>query len=144
MFILLDYASIHYICLVFEFCLSLVNFYHIIENKYCIAKLWNILNSASNIEGGRSGRWKGAIWKYNFWKKMKTFWAISPFVIKFLNVIWCIYMRELIDWGLMPFSTIIQSYHGGQFAYSCVSWLSHTSNPHNNFSKQLATFPHRL
>ena len=50
----------------------------------------------------------------------------------------------LIDWGLTPFSIIFQSYHGGQFTYSCVSWLSHTSNTHNNLSKQLAAFPHRL
>ena len=50
----------------------------------------------------------------------------------------------LIDWGLTPFLTISQSYHGSQFTYSCVSWFSHTSTPHNNLPKQLAAFPHRL
>ena len=50
----------------------------------------------------------------------------------------------LIDWGLTPFSIIVQSYHGDQFTYSCVSWFSHTSTPHNIFSKQLAAFPQRL
>ena len=50
----------------------------------------------------------------------------------------------LIDWGLTPFLTISQSYHGGQFIYSCISWFSHTSTPHNNLPKQLAAFSHRL
>ena len=42
----------------------------------------------------------------------------------------------------MPFSTIVQSDHGGQVTYPCVSWLSHTSSPHNSLSQQLAAFPH--
>ena len=50
----------------------------------------------------------------------------------------------LIDWGLTPFLTISQLYLGGQFTYSCISWFSHTSSPHNNLPKQLAAFPHRL
>ena len=50
----------------------------------------------------------------------------------------------LVDWGLTPFSTLLQSYHGGQFTYSCVSWLSHTSTQHSILYKQLAAFPHRL
>ena len=50
----------------------------------------------------------------------------------------------LIDWGLTPFLTISQLYQGGQFAYSCISWFSHTGTPHNNLPKQLAAFPHRL
>ena len=50
----------------------------------------------------------------------------------------------LIDWGLTPFLTISQSYLGGQFTYSCVSWFSQTSTPHNNLPKQLAAFPYRL
>ena len=50
----------------------------------------------------------------------------------------------LIDWGLTPFLTISQLYHGGQFTYSCISWFSHTSTPHNNLPKQLAAFSHRL
>ena len=33
----------------------------------------------------------------------------------------------LIDWGLMPFSIIFQSYHSDHFTYSCVSWHPHTS-----------------
>ena len=51
---------------------------------------------------------------------------------------------ELIEWGLTPFLTISQLYHGGQFTYSCISWFSHTSTPHNNLPKQLAAFPQRL
>ena len=51
---------------------------------------------------------------------------------------------RLIDWSLTLFSTIFLSYHGSQFTYSCVSWLCHTSNTHNDLSKQLAAFPHRL
>ena len=50
----------------------------------------------------------------------------------------------LINWGLTPFSTICQSYHGGHFNYSCVSWFSRTSARHNILSKQLAAFSHRL
>ena len=50
----------------------------------------------------------------------------------------------LIEWGLTPFLTISQLYHVGQFTYSCISWFSHTSTPHNNLYKQLAAFPHRL
>ena len=50
----------------------------------------------------------------------------------------------LIGWGLTPFLTLSQSYHSGQLIYSCISWFSHTSTPHNNLSKQLAAFPHRL
>ena len=46
-----------------------------------------------------------------------------------------------IDWGLMAFSTMFQSY-GGQFTYSCVSWVSNNSTLNNNPSKQLAAFPH--
>ena len=57
---------------------------------------------------------------------------------------WNIMIDWLIDWGLTPFLTISQLYHGGQFTYSCVSWFSHTSTPHNNLPKQLAAFPHRL
>ena len=50
----------------------------------------------------------------------------------------------LIDWGLTPFLTISQLYHGGQFTLSYISWFSHTSTPHNKLPKQLAAFPHRL
>ena len=50
----------------------------------------------------------------------------------------------LIDWGVTSFLTISQLYHGCQFTYSCISWFSHTSTPHNNLPKQLAAFPHRL
>ena len=35
------------------------------------------------------------------------------------------------------------SYHSSQLTYPCVSWLSHTSTPHNTLSKQLAAFPHK-
>ena len=51
---------------------------------------------------------------------------------------------RLIDWGLTPFLTISQLFHGGQFTYSCISWFSHTSTPHISLPKQLAAFPHRL
>ena len=40
-----------------------------------------------------------------------------PLIIKF----W------FIDWSLTPFLTFSQSYHGGQFTYSYVSWFSFTS-----------------
>ena len=33
---------------------------------------------------------------------------------------------QLIDWGLTPFLTISQLYHGGQFTYSSISWFSHS------------------
>ena len=46
----------------------------------------------------------------------------------------------LIDWALTSFLAISQLYHGGQFTYSCVSWFSYTSNPHNNLHKQLAAW----
>ena len=36
----------------------------------------------------------------------------------------------LIDWCSKPFSTIFQSYHGGQYTYSYVSWFSHTWVPY--------------
>ena len=52
---------------------------------------------------------------------------------------WPIFNDWLIGWGLTPFLTISQLYHGGQFTYS-----SHTSTPHNNLPKQVAAFPHRL
>ena len=52
--------------------------------------------------------------------------------------------NTLIDWGLTPLLTISQLYHVGQFTFSCISWFSHTSTPHNNLPKQLAAFPHRL
>ena len=42
----------------------------------------------------------------------------------------------LIDWGLTPLLTISQLYHGSQLTYSCISWFSHTSTPHNNLPKQ--------
>ena len=29
--------------------------------------------------------------------------------------------KILIEWGLTPFLTISQLYHGGQFTYSCIS-----------------------
>ena len=41
-------------------------------------------------------------------------------------------------------STIVQSYQGGLFTNSYVSWRSHTSTSYNISSKQLAAFPHRL
>ena len=52
---------------------------------------------------------------------------------------------ECIDWlGLNAvFKKEYQSYHDGQFTYSCVFQLSHTST-HNILSKPLAAFPHRL
>ena len=57
------------------------------------------------------------------------------------------YHESLIDWlidlGLTPFLTILKSYHGDQFTYSCVHG-SHTSTPHIILSKQLATCPHIL
>ena len=46
--------------------------------------------------------------------------------------------KQLIDWGLTPFLTIS---HDGQFTYSCISWFSHTSTPHNNLPKQNAKQP---
>ena len=51
---------------------------------------------------------------------------------------------KVIDWGLTPFLTFSHLYHGGHFTYSCISWFSHTSTPHNKLPKQLAVFPHRL
>ena len=57
---------------------------------------------------------------------------------------WWDCVEWLIDKGLMPLPTIFQSYHGNQFTYSCVSWLSNTSTPHTILSKQLAAFPQRL
>ena len=64
------------------------------------------------------------------------------------------------DWGILkPFSTCTSIFdhllqttfenivakgevvHG---EYSCVSWLSHTSNPHNNLRKQVEAFQVRL
>ena len=56
----------------------------------------------------------------------------------------CIHdIKKLIDWRLRTFQQFFQSYHNGQFTYSCVFWLSLTSTPHKSFSKQLAAFPHR-
>ena len=52
--------------------------------------------------------------------------------------------KDLIDWGLTLFSTILQSYHGNQFTYLYVSWLSHARTSNNNLSKQLTAFPHSL
>ena len=43
----------------------------------------------------------------------------------------------LINWGLTLVSTTFQPYIGGKFAYSCVSWLSHTSTLQNSISKEL-------
>ena len=74
--------------------------------------------------------------------------SILPLALKELTVFQlqhiCFRRHWLIDWGLTPFSTISQLYHGRQFTYSCISWFSHTSTPHNNLPKQLAAFPHRL
>ena len=57
----------------------------------------------------------------------------------------CLEFNWLIEWlGFNAVFNIFQSYHGDQFTYSCVSWFSHTSTPHNILSKQLAAFPHRL
>ena len=39
----------------------------------------------------------------------------------FLNIMPSCPLLDFIDWGLMMFETILQSYHGGQFTYSCVS-----------------------
>ena len=49
---------------------------------------------------------------------------------------WC---GTLINWlGFNAvFLTFSQSYHGGQFTYSCVSWFSHTTTAHNNLSNWL-------
>ena len=43
------------------------------------------------------------------------------------NSVDSVFKNILTDYGLTPFSTIVQSYHGGQFTYSCISWLSNTS-----------------
>ena len=52
---------------------------------------------------------------------------------------------RLIDWlGFNAAFNFVSSCQGDQFTYSCVSWYSHTSTPHNILSKQLAAFPHRL
>ena len=40
---------------------------------------------------------------------------------------------RLIDWGLMLFSTNIQSNDGSQFTYSCVFWLSHQYSTQHYF-----------
>ena len=48
------------------------------------------------------------------------------------------------DRFLMGFNAVINIYHGDQLTHSCVLWLSHTITPLNNFSKQLAAFPHGL
>ena len=67
------------------------------------------------------------------------------FCIKCVNCFSVVFLIDwLIDWGLTPFLTISQLYHGGQFTYLCISWFSHTSTPHNNLPKQLAAFTHRL
>ena len=51
----------------------------------------------------------------------------------------------LIDWiEFNALSTIWQLNHGGQFTYSCNSWLSHTSTLHSSLSKQLTASPRRL
>ena len=50
----------------------------------------------------------------------------------------------LIDYCWAPFSTIVQSYHGGQFTYHCESWLTHAITTHKNISKKLAAFLHML
>ena len=44
----------------------------------------------------------------------------------------------------MPFSQLSSHITVGQFAYICVSKLSHTSTHHNSLSKQLAAFTNRL
>ena len=46
--------------------------------------------------------------------------------------------------GFNTVSTIFQSYHSDKFSFSCASWLSSISTPHNILSKQLAAFQHRL
>ena len=64
--------------------------------------------------------------------------------MKYLDPVRLILIDWLIDLGLTPFSTTVQSYHGGQFTYAYVSWFSNTSTPHDILSTQLAAFPHRL
>ena len=87
------------------------------------------------------------VWSEYLWYVIVWMWIHMIFIDSFNE---CISMStfylilRLIDWGLMPFPTFVQSYHDSQFTYSCVSWLSHTSYRHNNLSKQLAAFPHRL
>ena len=59
----------------------------------------------------------------------------------------CIGCNTTLTFVWLVFNAVFNffsSYHCDQFTYSCVSWFSHTSTPHNILSKQLAAFPHRL
>ena len=49
-----------------------------------------------------------------------------------------------IDWlGFNAVLTSFHSYHGGQFTYPCISWLSQSSSPHSrHFKNILAAFLH--
>ena len=67
-------------------------------------------------------------WLEGIWKRVIQ----ETFLQNYLKI----GLNWLIDWGLTPFLTISHLYHGGQFTYSCISWFSHTSTPHNNLSKQ--------
>ena len=48
----------------------------------------------------------------------------------------------LIVWCLTTFSTVFQSYRGGQCAYPCFPGVLLTSTPHNILSEPLCAFPH--
>ena len=43
----------------------------------------------------------------------------------------------------MPFTTVLQLYHGGQCTSPCFPGVVLTSTPHNILSKPLAAFPHK-
>ena len=50
----------------------------------------------------------------------------------------------LFDWGLTPFLTFSQSYHGGQFTFSCVSlFFSHQFST-QQYSQATGCFSYRL
>ena len=49
---------------------------------------------------------------------------------------------RLIEWCLIPFSTVYQLYRYGQCTYPCFPRVLLTSIQHNILSKPLASFPH--
>ena len=59
-----------------------------------------------------------------------------------LSVIHTIPFAWLFIWGLTPFSTLFQLYHGGQCTNPCFPRILLNSTPHNILSKPLASFPH--